>query len=64
MIQITQKKKVLIIKLKPEYLEKLPLGKHTITANFEDGSVTANFEVRQVLPPDNTLVSVPNTSTK
>lgn len=60
----TKEEGSLIIKLKPEYLEKLPLGKHTITANFEDGSVTANFEVRQVLPPNNTLVSVPNTSTK
>ena len=60
----TKEEGSLIIKLKPECLEKLPLGTHTITANFEDGSVTANFEVRQVLPPDNTLVSVPNTSTK
>lgn len=60
----TKEEGSLIIKLKPEYLEKLPLGKHTVTANFEDGSVTANFEVRQVLPPNNTLVSVPNTSTK
>lgn len=34
-----------IIKLQPEYLETLALGKHTLTAQFDDGSVTADFTV-------------------
>ena len=34
-----------IIKLQPEYLETLALGKHTLTAQFDDGSGTVDFTV-------------------
>lgn len=36
-----------IIKLKPEYLETLSSGKHTLTVGFSDGSAQTEFTVNQ-----------------
>ena len=42
----------IIIKLKPEYLETLSLGEHTLTALFADGnSVTVKFYVIEKSKP-------------
>ena len=35
----------LILKLKPEYLETLDIGEHTLEAQFEDGTGTAQFTI-------------------
>ena len=42
-----------IVKLKPGYLNGLKLGKHTITAEFNDGSVEAGFKVAEAKSDDN-----------
>lgn len=36
-----------IIDLQPSFLETLSVGKHTLTAEFEDGSTTADFTVKK-----------------
>ena len=43
-----------IIKLKPEYLETLALGKHTLEARFDDGngSATAEFTIAEAEEED------------
>ena len=41
-----------IIKLKPEYLETLSVGNHTLTAEFDDGNdPTVSFKVAEEVPP-------------
>ena len=46
-----------IIELKPEYLETLSIGEHTLTAVFDDGSASARFTVAAARS-----LAVPNTS--
>ncbi len=41
----TVKSGSVVINVKPAYLEKLAVGKHTLTADFDDGSATAAFTV-------------------
>lgn len=47
-----------VVKLKPAYLETLPLGPHTLTAQFDDGSTTARLVIAAqdgTVKPDGTI---------
>lgn len=58
-----------VVKLKPEYLETLTVGEHTIKAEFDDGSASAKFsvkaaaEVKPAVTPQNTTPSQPAVTT-
>ena len=50
-----------IINLKPEYLQTLPVGQHTLTAIFDDGDdVTVNFTI--VAAAENTPTPTPTST--
>ena len=41
-----------IVKLKPEYLETLAEGEHTLAAMFDDGEGKAKFTIKPALPSE------------